>query len=144
MSNEQFTELIITTLYLVAFASLWLFRGRQYPADLWSISISIALIAFGAGTWLAGRMALGSAHATVPKAKALVTDGVYCQVRHPMYIGLQLMFWGLCLWFGSLIGFVASFVIVLPLSTWRARAEERVLERAFGKKYSDYKSRTKL
>jgi len=144
MRNEQFTELIITALYLVAFACVWLFRSRQYPPDLWSISISMALIVFGAAIWLAGRMSLGSAHATVPKVKALVTDGVYSKVRHPIYTGLQFMFWGLCLWFGSLIGLVASFAIVLPLSMWRARAEERMLERAFGKKYSDYKARTKL
>lgn len=122
MRNEQFAELIITGLYLVAFACVWLFRDRQYPSDLWSFSTSIALVVSGSGIWLAGRMTLGSAHATIPTAKALVTEGAYSRVRHPIYIGLQLMFWGLCLWFGSLIGFVASFVVDLPLSIWRARA----------------------
>jgi protein-S-isoprenylcysteine O-methyltransferase Ste14 len=58
--------------------------------------------------------------------------------------GVQLAFWGLSLWFASLVGFVLTLVLVLPMHIWRARAEERVLVEAFGSEYENYKARTWL
>jgi len=101
-------------------------------------------MATGGAVALAGKRALGKSHTTLPEARKLVTHGVYSKIRHPLYTGLQLAFGGLSLWFASLVGFVLSLVLVLPLNIWRARAEERVLMEAFGNEYVQYKSRTLL
>lgn len=141
-ADEPSKRLLIGAPYFIAFACLLMFAGREYPTDLLSLSISIGLMVAGALMWVAGRFTLGRAHSTVAKAQILVTDGIYSKIRHPIYTGLQLVFWGLCLWFISYIGFVFSLILVLPLSVWRIRTEERILERVFGKKYAEYKART--
>lgn len=141
-AGESSKRVLIGTIYFIAFALTWLVKTREYPTDFLSMSVSVGLLGIGGLIWIAGRFSLGRAHSTVAKAQALVTDGIYSKIRHPIYTGLQLVSWGLCLWFGSLIGLAASFILVLPLSVRRARTEERILERAFGLEYAEYKART--
>lgn len=132
----------IVSLYLTVLGCIFIFRGQWYPEDKLSLILSPVLMATGIALFIAGRATLGEAHTTFPEARRLVTSGVYARIRHPIYTGLQMLFWGLSLWFGSWAGAILSFVLILPLHIWRARAEERVLEEAFGDKYVQYKVNT--
>jgi len=135
-------KLAIWSIYLTAFGCTFIFRGRLYPTDIPSLVISSALMVTGVTLFIISKETLRESHSTFPEARRLVTNGVYSRTRHPLYTGLQMVFWDLSLWFWSLVGVVLSFVLILPLHIWRARAEERVLVEVFGDEYIKYKANT--
>jgi protein-S-isoprenylcysteine O-methyltransferase Ste14 len=57
---------------------------------------------------------------------SVVTTGVYGFVRHPMYLGATLLFFGGALLFGSVTGIGVAFALTLLLAA-RARGEEKML-----------------
>jgi len=75
-------------------------------------------------------------------AESLNTTGIYSIVRHPLYLGNYFM------WIGIVIyTFNWAFVIIVSLLFWLYYerimfAEERFLERKFGKEYMDWASKT--
>lgn len=80
---------------------------------------------------------------TFEKTAALVTQGIYAHVRHPMYASLLLLGWGLYCkhpswWPGALLALAASGALALT-----ALAEERENVAYFGAPYGDYMKNTK-
>lgn len=76
----------------------------------------------------------------VHKQKELVTSGPFAFSRNPIYVGFLVMLVGYELALGSLL-----VVLVLPpylLIRHGVLIEEKNLEKYFGKKYLDYKSKT--
>ncbi len=72
----------------------------------------------------------------------LATDGPFRFVRHPIYLGLNLLALGTALWVPSVLELFAVALLTLG-SDLRARAEERLLVQAFGERYRAYKEQTK-
>jgi protein-S-isoprenylcysteine O-methyltransferase Ste14 len=76
------------------------------------------------------------------KTTALVTEGVYRHIRHPLYSSLLFLTWGtFCkgpTWPAALLALAATACLVLT-----ARAEERENVRYFGRAYQDYMAHTK-
>jgi protein-S-isoprenylcysteine O-methyltransferase Ste14 len=73
-------------------------------------------------------------------ATFLVRDGPYRFTRNPMYLGMAVMLLGVAVFLDSLTPFavVPLFVVLID---WRfIRAEEAMLEQAFGAAYLDYKA----
>lgn len=72
----------------------------------------------------------------------VVTTNVYGRVRHPMYLGSILLYFGF--WITTL-----SIITLLPLLSviigynYLANAEERLLEEKFGDEYREYKKRVR-
>jgi protein-S-isoprenylcysteine O-methyltransferase Ste14 len=71
-------------------------------------------------------------------AESLNQTGIYSMVRHPLYLGNYLMWIGIVLFTYNLY-----FVIIVSLAFWLYYerimfAEERFLERKFGKTYMDW------
>ena len=132
--------------------------GVYFAALLVSASpaASTALLLAGTGSLLAlagtalvvrSRTALGPAWSLVPKAgegTELVTTGPYRLVRHPIYLGLALVAMGEALAFGSWPAVLVVLFGIVPTFAWRARAEERLLARAFGERHAAYRRRSKL
>jgi len=88
-----------------------------------------------------GRRQLGKAFSVKPKAKALVTTGLYSRIQHPMYVFLDLF----------LLAVIVAFQLPVILWAWgtlvvvhaiEARREEKVLSSAFGPDYEEYRRRT--
>lgn len=80
---------------------------------------------------------------TIKPAASLQSTGIYSISRNPMYMGLAFIYAGLSILIGNwwtvlfipfLIAVVTYFVIM---------PEERYLERAFGKTYTDYKEKAR-
>ena len=71
----------------------------------------------------------------------LVTDGPFAMVRHPLYLGVLAYHIGAFLALGDLLLAFFTLVVVLPLLSYRAIVEERVLLAAFGDGYADYRRR---
>ncbi|MBN1923971.1 MAG: isoprenylcysteine carboxylmethyltransferase family protein [Nanoarchaeota archaeon] len=75
------------------------------------------------------------------KSTKLVDSGFFKYVRHPMYLGLMIAYYGLCLTFMSWIGLIATTVIILPFFYYRAKLEEELLIKKM-KGYKEYMKKT--
>jgi len=80
--------------------------------------------------------------AALDESHQLATGGPFRVVRHPIYMGLNLLALGSALWVPTAIVW-AAFVLMAIGSDLRARAEETLLEEAFGPSYREYCARTK-
>lgn len=101
----------------------------------------------GVALVLRSRVVLGPAWSFVPRADedmGFVTTGPYRLVRHPIYLGLSVMAMGQALAFSSWPAFLILLSGIVPTFAWRAYAEERLLSRMFGGRYSLYRKRTKM
>lgn len=76
------------------------------------------------------------------KDHQLVTDGLYKQIRNPIYLGEILRNLGFVLIFSSVYG---SLLILLAstLLLFRIKLEEKILGVEFGEEYNEYKRNTK-
>ncbi len=121
--------------------SLYLFIAFFSFSAAYFISAIICIIALI--IWWAGKIELGQSFAWLPKAKKLVTTGIYSWIRHPIYIGICLMLvsWSFLLNYMPLYIFTLLTII---FSVLRARAEEEVLLKKFGKDYLNYRRKTFL
>ncbi|MFC1768073.1 methyltransferase family protein [Candidatus Margulisiibacteriota bacterium] len=71
----------------------------------------------------------------------LVTTGVYSKFRHPMYIGMTLIYLGYPLATGSLLTLLSAIIWISQMIIWKYW-EETELELQFGEDYKLYKIRT--
>ena len=72
----------------------------------------------------------------------LATSGPFRFLRHPIYMGLNLLALGSAVWVPTAIVWTA-FVLMAIGGDLRARAEEPLLERAFGSRYREFCARTR-
>jgi protein-S-isoprenylcysteine O-methyltransferase Ste14 len=130
------------------FPSLVIFSGSAEDVTALLLASAGSLLAVvGAGLVLRSRAELGPAWSFVPKAgqdAGLVTTGPYGLVRHPIYLGLALLAVGEALAFRSWPAFFIVLAGILPTFVWRARAEETLLSRTFGKRHVLYQNQTKM
>jgi protein-S-isoprenylcysteine O-methyltransferase Ste14 len=99
------------------------------------------LIAVGIPLLIVSRIHLGKAFAIAPKAKMLVTSGVYAKVPHPLYTFLDVALLGLVLAL-RMPWLVLVWLALVCAHAWEARREAKVLEAAFGDAYRNYRART--
>jgi protein-S-isoprenylcysteine O-methyltransferase Ste14 len=89
------------------------------------------------------RFQLGRSFSVTPRARQLVTSGVYARIRHPIYLASPFLLIGFSLvmatWWPLLL-----LVVVIPLQIARARREEAILRATFGAEYDRYRARTWL
>jgi len=79
--------------------------------------------------------------AEISSGHQLATDGPFSVLRHPIYVGLNLLALGSAVWIPTpLVGI--GFGIMAVGSELRGRAEEKLLLDSFGKDYADYKARS--
>jgi protein-S-isoprenylcysteine O-methyltransferase Ste14 len=80
--------------------------------------------------------------AKLDQGHELATGGPFALVRHPIYLGINLLGIGTALWIPSIL-LIAAAVLLVVGSDLRARAEERLLLAAFGDAYRAYMGRAK-
>ena len=74
---------------------------------------------------------------------SLETFGPFRISRHPMYLGMSAILLGVAIILGSIITFVIPIFFVMLMEIMFIPLEEKNLEQAFGKKYSDYKMKVR-
>ena len=72
----------------------------------------------------------------------LIKDGIYKQIRHPIYLGSMLAFFSVTLIFHSLYGFIVT-ALAIPFILNRIRVEEQMFTQKFGDEYREYMKKTK-
>jgi len=80
--------------------------------------------------------------AALDQGHQLATGGPFRILRHPIYMALNLLALGSAIWVPTPTLWVAVLLMAIG-SDLRARAEERILEAAFGDAYRAYRSRTR-
>ena len=72
------------------------------------------------------------------ESTVLLTSGVYRLSRNPMYLGFELILIGVALLLGSLTPLAVVLLFPLLMEARFIRAEERMLDRQFGRSWSAY------
>ncbi|MEO6849731.1 MAG: isoprenylcysteine carboxylmethyltransferase family protein [Mucilaginibacter sp.] len=76
---------------------------------------------------------------SISNAHTLKTSGLYKIVRHPSYLGLMLIFFGIALFLGNLLSFIIIVVPTFLALNYRIKIEEKALTDEFGEQYIAYK-----
>jgi protein-S-isoprenylcysteine O-methyltransferase Ste14 len=84
-----------------------------------------------------------SMHVAVQEGHKLATGGPYRWIRHPAYLGVIGMVFGLSLVFGNVLLGVLMTVINTFWLNGRMRDEEMLMQEEFGGEFSHYRARTK-
>src|ERR1017187_3626293 len=133
----------------IAFAAAW-FIGRRpdtpiLPLGYWfhclTALLVIVLVVGSTGMMSAAVHVLGkqwSVQARVLESHALIRNGPYRIVRHPIYAGMFGMLLAAGLAYSHWIGFVIAATL-FPIGTAiRVRIEEKLLREQFGAAFEDY------
>ncbi len=120
-------------------------RAFDYP--LCPAAFGAGILVHLLGLWLLWRshVDLGpnwSNTLQVREQHALVTEGIYRRVRHPMYAALLLFGVGQALVGPNAVAGPAFLVTFALLVVYRLRAEERLMVDQFGAAYEAYRSHT--
>jgi protein-S-isoprenylcysteine O-methyltransferase Ste14 len=67
----------------------------------------------------------------------LITDGIFCYIRHPHYTSLLIVGFGLALFFYSLVALFIA-IVAIPIMIWSVIDEEKHLIRQYGEAYKKY------
>ncbi len=137
---------------MVGYACVWFFQRRRQTSFLpWGpagdvvLAIIVVILAFGS-LWLilsAVRM-LGrqwSLSAQLVEDHALVTEGPYRRVRHPIYSGLLGMLLATGFALGRPLPMLGGVALYLAGTVIRTRVEEGLLRQAFGAAFDQYSAR---
>jgi protein-S-isoprenylcysteine O-methyltransferase Ste14 len=132
---------------VVAFCSFDRWQLHFFPPLPTGVRI-LGLVLFVAGWWLTylavstNRFAVTTVRYQEERQQAVVDNGVYARVRHPMYAGMFVLMPGLAAWLGSAAGIIAC-AVPLSLLAIRILVEERML-RARLAGYADYAQRVRF
>jgi protein-S-isoprenylcysteine O-methyltransferase Ste14 len=101
----------------------------------------ICLMISGLALWLVAQFQLGDSFSVQPKARHLVTHGIYSRIRNPIYVFSTILLVGAVL-FTERFGMLVIVLAVAVMQVLRARAEANVLEEKFGGEYREYRRKT--
>ena len=145
--SERGTELpnahLLQIVYLVLFSIVWLLDSFIFGFSTFltnfiplllrvTLCLSVLTLGFGMtslGHWLLFNKKLWP---------SLVTIGIFAHVRHPMYMGYILAYFGCIVGTMSLLSII-PWLLIIHLYTKMADYEEKELEKRFGKEYLEYK-----
>ena len=75
------------------------------------------------------------------KKHTLATTGLYARIRHPQYVGFVAIMFGFLIQWPTIVTLI-MFPILLLMYVKLAVAEEKEMEKEFGKQYIEYKKKT--
>jgi protein-S-isoprenylcysteine O-methyltransferase Ste14 len=135
--NRDAKFFIIAPMIIVVFV---LFQVGDRPWTALRV-LGLILMLGGAVAMIVARLQLGNSFSILPKARELVTRGIYSRIRNPVYVFSAILIAGLFLYVNR-PQYLWLFLILIPVQILRARAEGKVLEERFGEAYTQYKART--
>ncbi|HEY4133369.1 MAG TPA: isoprenylcysteine carboxylmethyltransferase family protein [Gemmatimonadaceae bacterium] len=144
----RFSRLVLG-IHMAAFGLMYFGLGASlFPnrVPLWFVGQRIAgtlVMAIGAALmcWAVAFFHSWRFRAKLDEGHQLATDGPFKFLRHPIYMGLNLLALGTAIWVPTPIMWVAAVLMAIG-SDLRARSEEPLLVGAFGRAYIDYRART--
>jgi protein-S-isoprenylcysteine O-methyltransferase Ste14 len=124
---------------------------RLFPIDMpgsdsWLLPAALGILILGLGVRAVAIVTLGRAFSTnvaTHTGQRLQRSGLYRLVRHPSYLGLELILLGFALHARTWACFAVVFVPPTLAVLYRIHVEETALRLAFGSEYEDYSRSTK-
>jgi protein-S-isoprenylcysteine O-methyltransferase Ste14 len=114
-----------------------LFRPGEWNAERWS---GLAIIVPATVLLFIARYQLGRSFSVTPRARELVTHGIYSKIRHPIYVFSGMLAAGVAIALQPHA--LLLLIILVPVQILRARREAKVLEEKFGDQYRAYREKT--
>ena len=137
--NHPFQILAVILFLVIWIPDSFIFQFTTFLSLFipWFVSVPA-----GIAVILIGVYCVNASHKTVfnPKREGVIDTGVYGRVRHPMYLGSLLVFFGLIITTLSLITLLLWFIVFIGFDRM-ASYEEGVLIDRFGDAYRDYQRR---
>jgi protein-S-isoprenylcysteine O-methyltransferase Ste14 len=140
-------------LWIVLIASGWLdgWLHKFFPPDMpgsdsWLRPVALGILILGLGVRAVAIFTLGkafSANVAMRSGQKLQRSGLYNLVRHPSYLGLELILLAFSLHARTWACFAAFLIPPTLALLYRIHVEEAALRRAFGAEYEDYSRTTK-
>lgn len=105
--------------------------------------IALALAFIGGGIAVAGVIAFGRHNTTVNPMKpqttaTIVTAGIYCVTRNPMYLGIAFLLLGWAIYLANLAALLLVPAFIAYMTRFQIKPEERALLEKFGSNFADY------
>jgi protein-S-isoprenylcysteine O-methyltransferase Ste14 len=140
--------LVAPEVILPAAAAVWLYVGGgaepPYPPPR-ELSVllgaGLALSGLGLTIWSWVSLPSVSTGHYLLEDQPLVTHGAYGFVRHPIYSGAFLIWFGLAAAYASLSVFILTVAYVIPSYVFNIRNEERMMLARYGEEYQAYQRR---
>ncbi len=141
---------LLVWIHAAAFAVLFFGVGRAVFNDrvpfhppAWRVAIGATIIALGAVLVFWARVSFASwrIRAQLDAGHRLATGGPFAVIRNPIYSAMNLLALGTGIWVNDVGAWIGVLLMALG-GTLRARAEEPLLEEAFGDEYREYRRRT--
>ena len=140
----------LLTFHMTAFVVMYFGIGNAVLPDrvpTWFVGqgvVGAVVIALGATLlcWTLVVFRSWRFRAKLDRGHQLTTDGPFRVLRHPIYLGLDLLTLGTAIWVPTIVVWIAFALMALG-GDLRARSEEALLGRAFGSTYAEYSRRTK-
>ncbi len=145
--KEAAQKLIIKIMYPCALVIFLLpgfdrrFEWSHVPVQIVIAADMIVLLSYGFVFLVFKENSFASSIIEVEQEQSVITSGPYAIVRHPMYLGMSLMFLFTPLALGSYWAMIPA-VLIIPILVARIRNEEKVLKRGL-KGYQEYMQKTK-
>lgn len=135
----------IQVIVLLQLTGLTIFPFPSFPPVLQLVTVLVSVT--GLTLCIIARRALGNNWTNAKdyqlhKIPRLVTNGVYKHIRHPIYLGVNLMLTGAELLTHSYLIVLLPFIYFWTYK--QAKKEEQLLLTHLGKEYENYLSRTKM
>ena len=133
---------LVVVFAVVMWAASTIFSAASFPLPGASI-IAFALAFIGSGIAIAGVFAFRRHDTTVNPMKpettaTIVTAGIYCVTRNPMYLGIAFVLLGWAIYLANLAALLLVPVFVAYMTRFQIKPEERALLEKFGSNYADY------
>lgn len=131
---------IVLSMSGAGFASGLVPRSSRWHAG-WFSPASLLLLACGLTIRTAAILTLGrwfTANVVTHREQTIQRKGLYSLVRHPSYLGLEIIFLAVGLETRSWLGLACAVLPPTLAVLYRIRVEEAALTRAFGDSYRDY------
>ena len=148
--QDRGTQII---LWVVIIASLRIdeWMHKFFPVDMpgsysWLRPVALGILILGLGVRAVAIVTLGrafSANVATRAGQRLQRSGLYSLVRHPSYLGLELIFLAFALHSRTWACFAVVLVPPTLAVLYRIHVEETALRLAFGADYEDYSRSTK-
>jgi protein-S-isoprenylcysteine O-methyltransferase Ste14 len=76
-------------------------------------------------------------------AVELITQGPFKLSRHPMYLGMTSILFGIALLHGTIVTFIFPILFIVLCEVLFIRFEEASMEKIFGEKYLNYRKKVR-
>ncbi len=120
----------------------WLVLLAVWPGP-WNLQRVVGGVLLTAGLVLVfiARLQLGMSFSVLPRARKLVTHGLYSKIRNPIYVFGTMAIAGMLLILQR-PKYWAGLAVLVLVQVVRARRESGVLEARFGEAYRAYRKQT--